>query len=124
MDAGDVRPVNEGGHVPAFNLSGAQQPDNTAETSREQPTSFGNLGIELAVVELQILFWRSSPISKNCIPACQDANREHLVSHDGHSEVALGFECALREHRDVFHVAVVELDFWIQDRVGEQAIVA
>ena len=33
----DVRPVNEGGYVPAFNLSGAQQPDNTlGEPARNQ----------------------------------------------------------------------------------------
>ena len=42
MDAGDVRPVNEGGYVPAFNLSGAQQPDNTGQAT------CGRLGVRKA----------------------------------------------------------------------------
>ena len=65
MDAGDVRPVNEGGYVPAFNLSGAQQPDNTFDPTKSHnippdpvrallwltppgPTSLRSLGEQLA----------------------------------------------------------------------------
>ena len=44
VDAGDVRPVNEGGYVPAFNLSGAQQPDNTCRPTRKSSSSEARRG--------------------------------------------------------------------------------